>query len=251
MSTKQASQFSEIQIDNPHSDPIQIYMSVVVPVYNEEESVRLLTEELRKSLSAIHPIYEIIFVNDCSSDRTVEFLDQLVFENPQIVRVIHLEQRKGQTQALKTGIEQAKGEYVITMDGDLQNDPADILKMWQKMQDGYSCVCGWRKNRRDTWLKARLSKFGNILQRLLTGTSIHDVSCTLRIYSREAALRIPLNWEGQHRFIPLSLSLQGFKIGEVVSHHRMRKFGKTKYSHKRIFKVMADFFKILKTKGKS
>jgi hypothetical protein len=100
-------------------------------------------------------------------------------------------------------------------------------------------------------LKAGLSKFGNIMQRLFTGMKIHDVSCTLRAYRRECVGKIALNWEGQHRFMPLSLSLQGYKLDEIESHHRKRKFGTTKYSHKRIFRVIGDFFRMLKTKGKA
>ena len=111
--------------------------------------------------------------------------------------------------------------------------------------------CGWRKARQDTFLKAVFSKLGNILQRMFTGLTIHDVACTLRAYKASWAAKIPLNWEGQHRFIPLSLSLQGCRIGEIVAHHRERKFGYSKYSHKRIFKVVVDFFRILKTRGKS
>ncbi len=223
--------------------------SVVIPIHNEEDSLALLLNELHNVFKSLTPDFEIIVVNDCSTDRSTEILKN--WETSQKVKVIHLTQRSGQTHALKRGIEQAQGDHVITMDGDLQNDPHDIPRMIEKMHQGYDCVCGWRKSRQDTWLKARLSKLGNVLQRWLTGLSIHDVSCTLRIYKRECALRIPLNWEGQHRFIPLSLSLQGYKIGEVVSNHRERKFGKTKYSHKRIFKVMMDFFKILKTRGRS
>jgi len=143
-----------------------------------------------------------------------------------------------------------RGNVAVTLDADLQNDPADIPKLLKKMEEGYDCVCGWRKSRQDTLLKAGLSKFGNIMQRLLTGMRIHDVSCTLRAYRKECVPDIALNWEGQHRFIPLSLSLQGYKIGEIVSNHRKRQFGSTKYSHKRIFRVVSDFFKILKTKGK-
>ena len=123
--------------------------------------------------------------------------------------------------------------------------------MLKKMEEGnYDCVCGWRKARQDTLLKAGLSKFGNILQRLFTGMKIHDVSCTLRIYKQACIDKIALNWEGQHRFIPLSLSLQGYRIGEIVSNHRLRKFGTTKYSHKRIFRVITDFFKVLKARGR-
>jgi glycosyltransferase involved in cell wall biosynthesis len=223
--------------------------SIVIPIHNEEDSLGPLLNELHNVFKALTSDYEIIMVNDCSTDRSTEILKN--WEASQKVRVIHLSKRSGQTNALRKGIEQSQGEFIITMDGDLQNDPHDIARMIEKMYEGYDCVCGWRKSRQDTWLKARLSKLANVLQRCLTGLSIHDISCTLRIYKKACAAKIPLNWEGQHRFIPLSLSLQGYKIGEIVSNHRERKFGKTKYSHKRILKVVVDFFKILKTRGRS
>jgi glycosyltransferase involved in cell wall biosynthesis len=224
--------------------------SVVVPVYNEEESIQPLWKDLQGVLSQLAKPYEIIFVNDCSSDKSSTILESLAGQFPGIIRNIHLSTRSGQTHAMQEGLKASSGNYVITLDADLQNDPADIPKMLEKMREGYDCVCGWRKSRQDTPLKACLSKFGNVLQRLLTGLSIHDVSCTLRIYKRHCVSAVPLNWEGQHRFIPLALSLQGYKIGEIVSNHRKRSFGVTKYSHKRIFRVVGDFFRILASGGK-
>ena len=220
------------------------FFSLVVPLFNEEESLPDLWEEIQRTMSSLGT-FEILFINDGSTDHSKEILDDLQSSWPQIIRVLHLSHRHGQTAALKEGLHESKGEIVITLDADLQNDPADIPKMFEKLEEGYDCVCGWRKSRQDTLLKAGLSQSGNILQRWLTGLKIHDVSCTLRIYKRRCVRQILLNWEGQHRFIPLSLSLQGYKIGELVSHHRQRQYGTTKYSHKRIFKVMADFFKIL------
>lgn len=230
----------------PHNTPVDF--SVVVPVYNEEESIPVLIGETSKVFSSLGK-YEIVFVDDKSSDRSLAIMKDFKKRNPEGITIVELSERRGQTHAMKKGIEASSGNFVITMDADLQNDPADIFRMLEKMKDGFDCVCGWRKSRQDTLLKAGLSKTGNILQRLLTGLTIHDVSCTLRIYRKDIACKIPLNWEGQHRFIPLSLSLQGFRIGEIVSNHRVRKFGSTKYSHKRIFKVIADFFRILAARG--
>jgi len=225
--------------------------SIVVPVYNEEESLKPLFSELVAVMTPLIQAYEIIFVNDRSSDNSLEIMEGFKAEFPEVVRIVDLPERSGQTFALRMGLDSAKGERVITLDADLQNDPADIPKMLDKMEEGYDCVCGWRKARQDTFLKAVLSKSGNILQRAFTGMKIHDVSCTLRVYRLDCIDKIALNWEGQHRFIPLSLSLQNFRVGEVESHHRLRKFGESKYSHKRIFRVISDFFKILKTKGKT
>ena len=224
--------------------------SIVIPIFNEEESLRPLFNEIKAAMAICTGSYEIIFVNDGSSDQSASLLNGFLQEQSAIVKVIGL-QRQGQTKALKEGIAQAQGNIVVTLDADLQNDPADIVRLIAKMKEGYDCVCGWRKSREDTFLKSILSKTGNVLQRLITGLAIHDVSCTLRAYKRQWAMKIPLNWEGQHRFIPLSLSLQGCKITEIVSHHRQRQFGISKYSHKRIFKVIIDFFRILQAKGRA
>ncbi|MCK5179556.1 MAG: glycosyltransferase family 2 protein [Candidatus Omnitrophica bacterium] len=225
--------------------------SIIVPVHNEEGSLKPLFSELLRVMTPLNQSYEIVFVNDGSCDRSAEIMDGFAKEFPEVVRVIHLPQRSGQTFGLRTGLDASRGEVAVTLDADLQNDPADIPKMLEEMREGnYDCVCGWRKARQDTLLKAGLSKSGNILQRLFTGMSIHDVSCTLRIYKRDCIDKIALNWEGQHRFIPLSLSLQGYRVGEIVSNHRLRQFGATKYSHKRIFRVITDFFKVLRAKGK-
>ena len=225
--------------------------SIVIPVYNEEESLKSLFAELLQVMTPLNEPYEVVFINDCSSDRSLSIMENFQKEFPEAVRIINLPKRNGQTYGLRKGLDSAKGEIAVTLDADLQNDPADIPKMIKKMKEGYDCVCGWRKARQDTLLKAGLSKFGNVLQRLFTGMKIHDVSCTLRIYKRECVGKIALNWEGQHRFIPLSLSLQGYRVGEIVSNHRLRRFGITKYSHKRIFRVITDFFKVLKARGRA
>ena len=227
-----------------------IKYSIVIPVYNEEGSLKPLFAELLAVMTPINNPYEIVFVNDCSYDQSLLIMEGFQKEFPEVVRIVNLDKRSGQTFGLRKGLDATKGEFAVTLDADLQNDPADIPKMLKKMEEGFDCVCGWRKARQDTPLKTVLSKTGNVLQRLVTGMKIHDVSCTLRIYKRVCIDKIALNWEGQHRFIPLSLSLQGYRIGEVVSNHRLRKFGNTKYSHKRIFRVISDFFRVLKAKGR-
>jgi len=227
-----------------------IKYSIVIPVYSEEGSLRPLFAELLAVMTPINNSYEIVFVNDCSYDQSLSIMEGFKKEFPEVVRIVNLDKRSGQTLSLRKGLDASRGEIAVTLDADLQNDPADIPKMLEKMEEGFDCVCGWRKARQDTPLKAVLSKTGNVLQRLFTGMKIHDVSCTLRVYKRMCIDKIALNWEGQHRFIPLSLSLQGYRVGEVVSNHRLRKFGNTKYSHKRIFRVIGDFFRVLKAKGR-
>ena len=224
--------------------------STVIPVYNEKESLPVLWEELRRVFDDLARPYEVIFVDDASSDGSQDFLDDLARRHPGRVRVIHLAQRSGQSSAMRTGLSRAEGKIVFTLDADLQNDPADVPRMLEKMKEGYDVVCGWRKARSDKPLKTFLSKLGNVLQRLLTGLAVHDVSCTLRTYRKECLERITLSREGMHRFIPLSLSLQGFRVGEIVAHHRPRSFGATKYGHQRIFRVVIDFFSVVLSRGK-
>jgi len=223
--------------------------SIVIPVYNEEGALQLSLSELLQTIAQLVP-YEVIFIDDGSTDQSPVILQDFKQEFPEVVRIISLSERRGQTFALRQGLDQVRGKIAITLDADLQNDPVDIPRLLEKMKEGYDCVCGWRKSRQDKLIKACLSKLGNLIQRMLTGMGIHDVSCTLRAYKKECVGSIPLNWEGQHRFIPMSLSLQGFLIGEIVSNHRQRKFDRSKYGHRRIFKVVLDFIKILRTRGK-
>ncbi len=234
-------------LENNH--PI-IQYSLIIPIFNEEESLLNLMKEITQTMQGLEKPYEIIFVNDGSSDRSLAVIQEFKKKSPDQIRIINLAKRQGQTFALRKGLETAKGNIAITLDADLQNDPADIIKLLDKMKEGYDVVCGWRKNREDKPLKVYLSTLGNRLQRILTGLEIHDISCTLRAYQRECLSKISLNWEGQHRFIPLSLALQGYKIGEIEVTHRKRKFGYSKYSHYRILKVVRDFFRILIGKGR-
>ncbi len=222
--------------------------SFVIPVYNEEESLPVLFQEIKKAMSPLGKSFEVIFVNDCSTDRSPIILAEFMRQEPRVVRVITLTQRSGQTYAMKQGVNAVQGKIAFTLDADLQNDPADVPRLLEKMKEGYDVVCGWRKSRMDKPLKMALSKFGNVLQRIFSGLKIHDVSCTLRAYKQECLKDIGLDWEGQHRFIPLILSKRGYKIGEIVSNHRVRKFGQTKYNHRRIFRVVAHFIKILTAK---
>ena len=222
-------------------------LSIVIPVFNEEESLDVLLSELKESLGTADFSYEIVFVNDGSTDASLEKLKGYQSRGSGFLKIVNLPQRQGQTAALKKGLQSAQGDMVVSLDADLQNDPADIPRLLEKMKEGFDVVCGWRKDRSDPSIKKILSKFGNLLQRSISGFNIHDVSCTLRVYRRECLKDLTLDWEGQHRFIPLILFKKGYKAAEVTTHHRSRRFGYSKYSHKRIFKVMADFFRVLRS----
>ena len=225
-------------------------LTLVIPVYNEDESLVPLHQAIHQALGDNpEQSWEIVFVDDGSQDNSMQVLEGLASQDPEHTRVVALRRNYGQTAAIAAGIDHAIGEIIVLLDADLQNDPADIPRLIDKIQEGYDVVCGWRKARQDKPLKAFLSQLGNILQRALTGMRIHDVSCTLRAYRQECLKAVSLDWEGQHRFIPLSLSLQGYRAGEIIVHHRQRRFGCSKYSHKRIFKVIIDFFRVLIRRG--
>jgi len=228
----------------------EVYLSIIVPVYNEEESLKPLFSEILQIIVPLNFPYEIIFINDGSSDDSLSIINEFKLQFPEVVEVCSSSNRSGQTSAMKEGFSLARGKVIVTLDADLQNDPRDIPKLLTKLKEGFDCVCGWRKSRQDTRIKAFFSKSGNMLQRILTGFGVHDLSCTLRIYKKECVGKIALTEEGQHRFIPLSLFLQGYKVGEVIANHRMRKYGVSKYSHKRLVKVVIDFLKIIVTRGK-
>ena len=219
--------------------------SIIIPVYNEEESLEQMWVEVRSVMLKLNCSYELIFVDDCSSDRSPQILKKFKKEAPNEVVILTLDSRRGQSYAMKQGVNVVRGRIAFTLDADLQNDPADIPRLLDKMEEGYDVVCGWRKARKDKPVKMVLSKFGNVLQRAFTGMTIHDVSCTLRAYKKDCLKDIGLDWEGQHRFIPLVLSKRGYKVGEIVSNHRQRRFGVSKYNHRRIFKVVVHFFKIM------
>jgi len=220
------------------------FYSVVIPVYNEEESLEILCREIMAVFTDLKGDLEIVFVNDGSTDQSARILQSLVNMYQPRVRVITCPQRVGQTAAIKMGLDAVAGETVITLDGDLQNDPADIPLLIERLEQGYDVVCGWRRARRDKPLKIFLSCLANGLQRTLTGLPIHDISCTLRAYRRECLGRLILSRAGEHRYIPLILALGGYRIAEVVCHHRPRRYGYSKYSHKRALKVIIDFGRI-------
>jgi len=222
-----------------------LLLSVIVPVYNEEAALEILCREIMAALAQQREDFEIIFVNDGSTDRSLSILESLANTYAPRIRVITGSGRLGQTAALKRGLDSAQGDTLITLDADLQNDPADIPLLIQKLQQGYDVVCGWRKARQDKPVKSFLSKLANRLQRMLTGLPVHDISCTLRAYRRKCLEELSLSRPGEHRFIPLILSSRGYRISEIEVHHRSRRYGQSKYNHKRAFKVIADFVRIL------
>ncbi|HMO51085.1 MAG TPA: glycosyltransferase family 2 protein [Kiritimatiellia bacterium] len=218
-------------------------ISVVIPVYNEEESAELLCRRLHEALSGLGRTYEIILVDDGSSDRTWEVLTRMAGEVPGL-ELIRFRRNYGQTAAMSAGFHAARGEVVITLDADLQNDPADIPKLLERIDQGYDVVSGWRKDRKDAFINRRLpSMLANGLISKITGVELHDYGCTLKAYRHEVVKNIHLYGE-MHRFIPALASWVGGSIDEVVVQHHARKFGRSKYGISRTFRVVLDLLTV-------
>ncbi len=215
-----------------------VELSVVVPFFNEEENVRALYQELKGVLDGYARPYEMVFVDDGSTDKTFSILEELAAKDHALV-VLRFRRNFGQTAALSAGIERARGEVIVPMDGDLQNDPADIPKLLAKMGEGFECVSGWRKNRKDAGARVLPSMVANRLISWLSGVHIHDYGCTMKAYGREVIEGVRLYGE-MHRFIPIYAHWQGARVTEMVVNHRARQFGVSKYGFNRILKVVLD-----------
>ncbi len=216
-----------------------IHISLVVPLYNEEENVRLLYDKIHAVLEDLGQSYEMVFVDDGSRDRTFEILKSIHNENPQ-VRIIKFRGNFGQSAAMAAGFQAARGQVVFAMDGDLQNDPQDIPRLLAKLEEGYDVVSGWRKNRKDKLIIRKVpSRIANKLICSVTGVKLHDTGCSLKAFRSEIIKRINLYGE-LHRFIPALAKIEGARITEMVVTHHPRQFGKSKYNITRTFRVIVD-----------
>jgi dolichol-phosphate mannosyltransferase len=221
---------------------VSVALSIVVPIFNEEENLRLLYDELVVELQKLGQSYEILFVDDGSTDRSFAIAEELARKDPRLT-LIKLRRNFGQTAALSAGIERAQGDVIVPMDGDLQNDPADIGRLLAKMNEGgYECVSGWRKHRQDKAVTRRLpSIVANMLISWMSGIQLHDYGCTLKAYTRGVIEGVRLYGE-MHRFIPVYAAWQGAHVTELAVNHRARRFGRSKYGLNRVIKVMLDLF---------
>lgn len=218
-------------------------LSVVVPLYNEEPNVAELHRELTAALGAWGRPYELLFVDDGSTDGTFPVLQELQAGDPR-VRVVALRRNFGQTAAFAAGFAHARGRMVATSDGDLQNDPRDLPMMVGMLEDGRDLVCGWRRRRRDPWLTRRLpSNAANWLISRTTGVKLHDYGCSLKVFRGEVVRSLRLYGE-MHRFLPAIASERGVRIAEVEVNHRPRRFGASKYGLSRTMRVMLDLFTV-------
>lgn len=215
-------------------------LSLVIPVYNEAQNLVLLFDAICRAMGPMHKTWEVIFVDDGSKDESLGILRQLAGEDPEHVRVIVLRRNFGQTAALTAGIDYSRGEIVVLMDADLQNDPDDIPMLLGKLDEGYDVVSGWRKSRMDNALTRTFpSVVANALISVVTGVHLHDYGCTLKAYRRAALEGFRLYGE-MHRFIPVFAHSVGAEIVEVPVHHHPRKYGKAKYGLDRTLKVVLD-----------
>ena len=218
------------------------YLSLVIPVFNEEENLPILFDEVAKAMKPLKESWEVIFVNDGSTDQSLEVLRGLA-EKDKHVRVIVFRRNFGQTAAISAGIDRAKGEVVVLLDADLQNDPADIPMLLSKLDEGYDVVSGWRKDRKDNFTRTLPSVIANGLISWVTGVHLHDYGCTLKAYRREVLDEFHLYGE-THRFIPVFAHSVGARIAELPVHHHPRLHGKAKYGLERTMKVLLDLFTV-------
>ena len=219
-------------------------LSLVVPVYNEEKNIPLLIEAIHKTLAPLPYSWEVVLVDDGSEDGSLQVLTQLAEKSPDCLRVVSFRRNFGQTAAIAAGLDYARGEIIVLLDADMQNDPADIPMLLEKLEQGYDLVSGWRKRRQDPYFTRTLpSNLANILISRVTGVPLHDYGCTLKAYRREVLEGFRLYGE-MHRFIPVFANSVGAKITEVQVNHQPRKFGKTKYGLERTVKVILDLITV-------
>jgi glycosyltransferase involved in cell wall biosynthesis len=227
----------------PVSTAVLPHISVVVPLYNEEDNVEPLCAAVRAALDPGHSSYELLLVDDGSTDATVLRVDEQARRDGR-VRALHLVHNAGQTAAMAAGFAHARGRVIVSMDGDLQNDPADIPMLVRRLDSGYDVVCGWRKERQDRWLSRKIpSRVANRMIAWITGIPIHDNGCSLKAYRAEVIRSLNLYSE-MHRFLPALSSMTGARIAEVVVRHHPRLRGQSKYGIARTFKVLADIVTI-------
>ena len=217
-------------------------ISVIIPVFNELESLPSLIEELKINLNNFKE-WEVIFVDDGSSDKSNDWLFKLSNENDNF-KLIQFFRNYGKSAALSEGFKNAKGDYIITMDADLQDDPAEIPNLINKLEEGWDLVSGWKKNRLDPLNKTLPSKLFNFVTRIVTGIKIHDFNCGLKGY-RQSVIKSINIYGGRHRYIPALAGQRKFRVTEIIVNHRERKFGKTKYGGSRIFHGFFDLITIL------
>lgn len=217
-------------------------ISVVIPIFNEEQSIPELHKRLVQTLSAFN-VYEIIYIDDGSTDNSLETIKKIA-QKDKTVRIFSFRINRGKSEGLTLGFQKAKGKYVVTLDADLQDLPEEIPSLYKKLEEGYDVVSGWRKYRQDRFFKIFSSRFFNFTVGFIWGMSLHDYNCGLKIYTADSAKSLKL-YGGMHRFIPLLINKEGFRVTEIPVKHAERKFGKSKYGFSKLWKDLPDIFTML------
>ena len=220
----------------------KIDLSVIIPIYNEQESIVELYQQIVKSIKNKLE-YELIFINDGSTDNSFNIINELLL-NDSNIKIINFNSNKGKSEALNYGFNYSSGEIIITIDGDLQDDPEEFFSLIEKINSGSDMVTGWKKDRKDPISKKILSKIFNFVLRILTGIKIHDFNCGLKAYKKIVVKSINI-YGGLHRFIPVLAKHKGFVVDEIIVNHRERKFGISKYGKLRIFHGFFDLITVL------
>ncbi len=214
-------------------------LSVVIPIFNEAENIRGLYKGILDALEPTSEQFEVLFVDDGSTDQTLTVLRRLVADDPRVT-AIRLRRNFGQTPAMRAGIDHCRGEIVVTMDGDLQNDPLDIPILVDKIREGFDLVTGWRQNRKDVWVSRKLpSKIANWLIAAVTDVPIHDTGCSLKAYRGGLIRQLPL-YSDMHRFVPAISTMATVRFAEVKVRHHPRRHGESKYGLSRVWRVLLD-----------
>jgi glycosyltransferase involved in cell wall biosynthesis len=218
-------------------------LSIVAPLFNEEENLPVLVEEIEAALAPLGRRSELLFIDDGSTDSSLAVLERLAKEHPAI-RILRHRKNAGQSAALAAGFRAALGSVVVTLDADLQNDPADIPRLLAKLDEGYDAVSGIRRNRRDTWVRRVSSRIANGVRNWATDESVTDVGCSLKAYRREFLENLPM-FTGMHRFLPTLVRWNGARLAEIDVNHRPRLHGVAKYGvGNRLFRALADLFAV-------
>ena len=221
-----------------------VELSVVIPVYNEEQTLEPLAQRLCEVLGSLGRLFELVFVNDGSTDRSGAILEGLSLDDPEHIRVVHFRRNFGKSAALMNGFREASGQVIFTMDADLQDDPAEIPQFLQKLSEGYDLVSGWKVHRQDPWSKRIPSKIFNRIVAWLTGVRIHDVNCGFKCYRREVVEHLDL-YGRLYRFIPILAAAQGFRVTEIPVRHHPRRAGQSKFGSGRFLEGFFDLLTVI------
>ncbi len=218
-------------------------LSIVVPLFNEEESLQPLANEIRKAIKPLNIVYEVILVDDGSTDNSLKIIKEICKPDKRF-RYVSFRKNYGKSAALQIGFTEASGDVVVTMDADLQDDPNEIPNLIKKLEEGYDLISGWKRKRQDPFVKKISSRFFNFMTRLMTGIKIHDFNCGLKAYRKEVTDNVKVYGE-LHRYMPVLADWEGFKVSELIVKHHPRRYGKTKFGISRFFKGFIDLITVL------